>query len=276
MKIARFELGGEADYGALGEDGRIRPLKQIRAQGDLFAQPLTPAAELVLELDLVQLLAPIPHPEKIVCIGKNYADHAQEMGGEAPELPIVFSKYNSALIGPDEVIRLPAISQQVDFEAELVVVIGKEGRNIPEAHARQHVFGYTCGNDISARDWQKGRPGGQWLLGKTFDTFAPTGPWIVTADELTDPQDVHLRLTLNGEEMQNARTNSMIYSVDFLIAHLSKFFTWRPGDLLFTGTPAGVGAGRHPPLFLKPGDELAVHIDRIGTLTNPVAADDAE
>ncbi|HMP78510.1 MAG TPA: fumarylacetoacetate hydrolase family protein, partial [Pirellulaceae bacterium] len=238
MKIARFDLAGDVDFGVVDEAGNVRPLKQVSKPCDLFSQPIGQVAELVLERDLVRLLAPQPQPEKIVCIGKNYADHAREMGGEAPELPIVFSKFNSALIGPDEEVCLPSISQQVDFEAELVVVLGKPGRNIPEGQARDHIFGYTCGNDISARDWQKGRPGGQWLLGKTFDSFAPLGPWIVTADEIPDPHNLGISLRLNGEVMQTAHTSQMIYTIDFLISHLSQFFTWQPGDLLFTGTPA--------------------------------------
>lgn len=216
---------------------------------------------------------PIAMPEKVICIGKNYADHAKEMGGEAPELPVVFSKFASSLIPHEAAIRMPAISEQVDFEAELVVVIGREGRHIARERAMEYVLGYTCGNDISARDWQKGRPGGQWLLGKTFDTFAPLGPWLVTADEISNPEDLDITLRLNGQVMQQANTSLLIYSIDYLIAHLSQFFTLRPGDLIFTGTPAGVGAGRNPPLFLRPNDRLEVEISNIGILANTVKED---
>lgn len=223
-------------------------------------------------LEEVSLLTPLPAPGKIICVGKNYADHALEMGGEVPELPVIFSKFASALIPSGAAIELPSISHQVDFEAELVVVIGKPGRNIPRSSAFQHVLGYTCGNDVSARDWQKGRPGGQWLLGKTFDTFAPLGPWISTPDETGDPGKLDISLKLNGQTMQSANTQLLIYPVDFLIEHLSRFFTLRTGDLIFTGTPAGVGAGRTPPLWLKAGDLCEVEISRIGKLSNPVVA----
>ncbi len=220
-----------------------------------------------------QLSAPISQAEKLVCIGTNYADHAREMGGEPPEIPVVFNKFPSVIVGPDSEIRLPAISQAVDFEAELVVVIGKPGKNIALDCAMDHVFGYCCGNDISARDWQKGRPGGQWLLGKTFDTFAPLGPAIVTKDEIPDPQNLHIQLRLNGQTMQDSSTSQLIFPVDFLISHISKFVTLTYGDLIFTGTPSGVGAGRKPPVFLKPGDSLEVEIENLGVLRNRVVAD---
>jgi 2-keto-4-pentenoate hydratase/2-oxohepta-3-ene-1,7-dioic acid hydratase in catechol pathway len=219
-----------------------------------------------------QLNAPISNMEKIICIGVNYVDHAREMGGEPAALPVVFNKFPSSINSPGGNIELPAISEQVDFEAELVVVIGKPGRNIPQAEALDHVFGYCCGIDVTARDWQKGKPGGQWLLGKTFDTFAPIGPMIVTADDIPNPHELDIQLRLNGQIRQSSNTNQLIYSIDFLIAHLSKFVTLKTGDLLFTGTPAGVGAGRNPPLFLQPGDRLEVEIDGLGILKNQVVA----
>ncbi|WP_075083015.1 fumarylacetoacetate hydrolase family protein [Mariniblastus fucicola] len=218
----------------------------------------------------VQLRAPIANPGKIICIGKNYAKHAQEMGSDPPSIPVVFSKFNSAIAAPGAEIVLPKISQKVDFEAELVVVIGKAGRFIDRADAMSHVFGYCCGNDISARDWQKEKPGGQWLLGKTFDSFAPLGPCIVTADSIPDPHQLEISLRLNGETMQHSNTSHLIFPIDFLIAHLSQFVTLEPGDLIFTGTPSGVGAGRNPAMFLKPGDRLEVEIEGIGTLSNQV------
>lgn len=219
-----------------------------------------------------RLLAPITGMEKVICIGTNYADHAREMGGSPPEIPVVFNKFPSTIIACGEDVCLPPISHQVDFEAELVVVIGRAGKNIPRELAWQHVFGYCCGNDISARDWQKGKPGGQWLLGKTFDTFAPLGPIIVTADEVPNPHSLRIELRLNGQTMQSSNTNQLIFPVDLLISHLSQFVTLKPGDLIFTGTPAGVGAGRTPPLFLKPGDELEVEIEGLGVLKNRVVA----
>ena len=216
------------------------------------------------------LAAPISNPGKIICIGKNYAKHAIEMGSEPPTIPVVFSKLNSAIADPGSNISLPTISEKVDYEAELVVVIGKQGRFIEQPDAMSHVFGYCCGNDISARDWQKEKPGGQWLLGKTFDNFAPLGPCVVTAEEVDDPHNLNIELRLNGETMQSSNTSHLIFSIDFLISHLSQFVTLNPGDLIFTGTPDGVGAGRKPPVFLKAGDQVEVEIEKIGKLTNQI------
>ena len=215
----------------------------------------------------IRLIAPIVKPEKIICVGRNYSAHASEMGSAVEDLPVIFNKFPSALAGPDSKISIPSISHQVDYEAELVVVIGKRGKNIHLDDAYDHVFGYCCGNDVSARDWQKGKPGGQWLLGKTFDRFAPIGPFIATQDEI-DPNELNICLTLNGESRQQANTRDLVFKIDYLISHLSKFCTLVPGDLLFTGTPAGVAAGRRPPEFLKPGDTTTVAIDGLGQLTN--------
>ena len=213
---------------------------------------------------------PIPTPEKILCIGLNYADHAEETGAAIPEEPVVFSKLAPALTGHQSPIVLPKVSDQVDFEAELVVVIGREGRNIPRDRAWQHVGGLTCGHDVSARDWQKLRSGGQWLLGKSFDTFGPVGPWVVTADEWRRPIELDISLRLNGEVMQQSNTRNLIFPIDHLISHLSLVTTLRPGDLIFTGTPPGVGCARVPPRFLRPGDVAEVEIERIGVLQNDV------
>ena len=221
----------------------------------------------------VQINPPLKKVNKVICIGKNYADHAREMGGEPPEIPVVFSKFPSAIIGSGENIVLPDISSQVDYEAELVVVIGKPARHVSREQAMDHVFGYCCGNDISARDWQKGKPGGQWLLGKTFDTFAPLGPYVVTKNEIEDPHQLNICCRLNGEIMQSSNTSLLIFSIDFLISHLSQFITLAPGDLIFTGTPPGVGAGRKPPLFLQSGDIVEVEIESVGVLTNTIDAE---
>lgn len=214
--------------------------------------------------------APIRGSEKLICIGQNYAAHAREMGGDIPEIPVVFSKFGSAIAAPETNVVLPTISEKVDYEAELVVVIGSEGRNIAREDAMNHVFGYCCGNDVSARDWQKGRPGGQWLLGKTFDTFAPLGPMVVTRDEVPDPHQLSIQMRLNGETMQSSNTSDLIFRIDVLIEHLSKFVTLRSGDLIFTGTPSGVGAGREPQVFLKAGDQMEVEIEGLGVLVNGV------
>lgn len=220
-----------------------------------------------------RVLAPLHRPGKVLCIGLNYRDHANETGSPIPNQPIVFSKFSQAVIGPDDIIRLPAVSQEVDYEAELVVVIGKRAKHVRKEQAFQHVAGYTVGNDVSARDWQKGRPGGQWLLGKTPDTFAPLGPWLVTADEVGDPHSLRIQLRLNGQTMQDSSTKELIFGVDELIAHISQLVTLEPGDVIYTGTPPGVGVARKPPVFLKPGDTVEVDIEHVGVLRNTVAAD---
>lgn len=219
-----------------------------------------------------RLLAPVPDPDKVFCIGLNYRDHAIETNSPIPSEPVVFSKFSQAVIGPEENVVLPRVAHEVDYEAELVVVIGKRGKNISKENAFSHVAGYTAGNDISARDWQKGRPGGQWLLGKTPDTFAPTGPHLVTSDEV-DPHNIRIGLRLNGETMQNSSTKELIFGVDEVIAHVSKLVTLQPGDLIFTGTPPGVGVARKPPVYLKPGDRMEVEIEDVGILVNPVVGE---
>ncbi len=219
-----------------------------------------------------RLLAPIQNPGKVFCIGLNYRDHAIETNSPIPSEPVVFNKFSQAVVGPEDAVILPKVAHEVDYEAELVVIIGKQGKNISKANAFSHVAGYTCGNDVSARDWQKGRPGGQWLLGKTPDTFAPTGPYLVTADEV-DPHNIKIGLRLNGETLQNSSTKELIFGVDEVIAHVSQLITLQPGDLIFTGTPPGVGVARKPPVYLKPGDRMEVEIEDVGVLVNPVVAE---
>jgi 2-keto-4-pentenoate hydratase/2-oxohepta-3-ene-1,7-dioic acid hydratase in catechol pathway len=226
----------------------------------------------VYRADQVQLLAPIPDPRKIICLGLNYRDHAAESGASIPREPILFSKYATALVGPGQAIILPPVSQEVDYEAELVIVIGKGGRNLPADRAQSHVAGYTIGHDVSARDWQLRKDGKQWMVGKTFDTFAPTGPHLVTADDVPDPHRLPIRLRLNGRTMQDSNTDQMIFSVGQTVAYLSQVFTLEPGDLVFTGTPPGVGFARKPPVFLKAGDVVEIEIPGLGLLRNPVAA----
>lgn len=218
----------------------------------------------------VRLAAPVPDPRKVICVGLNYADHARESGVEPPPEPVIFNKFPTAVCAPDDAIVLPKISQQVDYEAELVVVIGEGGRNIGVENALHHIAGYCCGHDVSARDWQLHKPGGQWLLGKTFDTFAPCGPWLVTADEVPDPSNLKIELRLNGETMQSSSTAQLIFSIPEVIAYVSSVATLEPGDLIFTGTPPGVGMARKPPVFLKPGDKVEVEIEKLGVLHNDV------
>ncbi|QGJ72254.1 Fumarylacetoacetate hydrolase domain-containing protein 2 [Planctomycetales bacterium 10988] len=231
------------------------------------------SAESGFSADSSKLLAPISNPEKVICIGLNYLDHAKESGVEPPKEPIVFSKFPSTIIGPEAPILLPAASEEVDFEAELVVVIGKKTKHVFEEEALASVAGYCCGHDVSARDWQLRKNNKQWLLGKTFDTFAPIGPELVTADEIPDPGKLAIKLHLNGETQQSSTTAQMIFSVPQLIAYLSRLFTLVTGDLIFTGTPPGVGMAQKPPRYLKPGDVAEVEIEGLGTLRNPVATE---
>ena len=220
--------------------------------------------------DKVQYHAPVADPRKIVCVGLNYKDHAAESGSPIPKEPILFSKFPTALIGHGETIVLPKVSQEVDYEAELVIVVGKQGRHLTSSNALEHVAGYAVGHDVSARDWQLKKDGKQWMVGKTFDTFAPIGPVLVTKDEVPNPHSLPIRLRLNGQVMQNSNTSQMIFSVGELLVYLSQVFTLEPGDLIFTGTPPGVGVARKPPVFLKDGDVVEVEIEGLGLLRNPV------
>lgn len=219
----------------------------------------------------VKLLAPIPKPRKLICVGLNYRDHAEETGSEIPAVATIFNKFATSVIGPGDPIVLPKVSTKPDYEAEFAFVIGKGGRHIAEANWEDHVFGYTIVNDVSARDYQRATT--QWLMGKTFDTFAPMGPWIVTKDEISDPHDVDVRMVINGEVLQNGNTRNLIFKIPYLISYLSSVFTLEPGDIVSTGTPAGVGAARTPPRWLKPEDDVVVDIPVIGQLRNPVIAE---
>jgi len=217
------------------------------------------------------LLPPIPDPGKVICIGLNYRDHALEAGMAIPAEPVCFGKFGNTIIGSGQTIRLPRVSTQVDYEAELVVVIGKRTYNVSKEQAFESVAGYCNGNDVSARDWQINKPGKQWMLGKTPDTFAPLGPWIVSSDEVGDPHDLTVELRLNGKVMQSGSTKEFIFGVDEVVSYLSQIMTLEPGDVIFTGTPPGVGMARDPQVWLKPGDEVEVSIQGLGTLKNNVA-----
>jgi acylpyruvate hydrolase len=219
----------------------------------------------------VTLLAPLPRPGKILCLGHNYKGHIGLGRTELPEYPTLFSKTPNTVIGPGEAIVVPPVTEQADFEAELAVVIGPGGRNIPEAEAMAHVAGYTIANDVSARDYQKRTS--QWMIGKSFDTFCPLGPALVTPDEVPDPYSLDLVLTLNGIERQRTNTADMIFSIAFLIAYLSAVMTLETGDLILTGTPAHLPADSDTPAFMRPGDVVEITIDRLGKLSNPVVAE---
>jgi 2-keto-4-pentenoate hydratase/2-oxohepta-3-ene-1,7-dioic acid hydratase in catechol pathway len=223
--------------------------------------------------DSLQLLCPIDRPGKILCIGLNYRDHAMETNASIPTEPVVFCKMPTAMIGPLDAIRLPAVSNQVDYEAELVVVIGQRVKHATASQAAQAIFGYSVGHDVSARDWQKGKPGNQWFLGKSFDTFAPLGPAIAVANSMEDPGQLRIRCWINGELKQDSNTRELIFSPSFLVEYLSQVMTLEPGDVIYTGTPSGVGVARIPPRFLQPGDAVEIEIDAIGRLVNSCIAD---
>lgn len=263
MRVIRYEdEAGVIRYGASRTDGSA-----LRIAGDIFG-----AFEVTKEPAAVsRLLAPVA-PTNVLCIGRNYRRHAEEGGVPAPEHPIVFMKATTAVQDPGAPIVLPRHlrSDEVDFECELAVVIGKRCTNVTQERALDYVLGYTCANDVSARDWQDRWGGGQWWRGKSFDTFAPLGPCLVMTDEIPDPSTLRVRLVLNGEVMQDGLTADMIFDVPTLIAFLSGDTTLLPGTVILTGTPHGIGAARSPKVFLTPGDTVTVEIDRIGSLTNPV------
>lgn len=225
-----------------------------------------------IPLQRVRLLAPLLHPGRIFCVGLNYRDHAIESKMEIPRVPTVFMKFPSAVIGPEQTVRIPSMTQQPDYEVELAIVIGKGGKKIPKDRWEEHVFGYTILNDVSARDVQLATS--QWTLGKSFDTFCPIGPAIITRDEVGDPHRLDIRLSIGGEILQHSNTRELIFKAPELIAYLSSITALRPGDIISTGTPAGVGLGRNPQRWLKPGETMVAEIEKLGQLSNPVAAGD--
>ncbi len=289
MKLGRFKMGeriftgivrGEAVID-LGKTAGIMP--EFQKCESVFSQVrplLTHINDLVLMLAAanqnyvsypladLKILPPISDPDKIICIGLNYNEHAAESEMDLPEEPVFFCKFKSSIIGPEEAIIIPKVSNQIDYEAELAVLIGQPGKHIPEAQAMEHVAGYTAFNDVSARDLQF--RGGQWIKGKALDTFAPLGPFIVTKDEIPDPHSLKIGLELNGRRMQDSSTDKLIFNIPRLIAFLSQLFTLETGDIIATGTPSGVGFTRQPPVFLKHGDEVRVVIEQVGELVNPV------
>ncbi len=224
----------------------------------------------IMALSSLELGPPVPDPDKIVCLGLNYRDHATEAELPVPEVPVLFAKFRNALIGPQSPIALPRISEAIDYEGELAVIIGRRCKDISAAHALEYVAGYAAFNDISARDLQIQTS--QWMAGKALDTFAPMGPGIVPASEISNPQDLWLSTWVNGERVQYAHTSEMIFSVAEAIAYISSLMTLEPGDIIATGTPSGIGAKRTPPLFLKAGDIVEVEIESIGRLRNTVIA----
>jgi acylpyruvate hydrolase len=241
---------------------------EVLAKGALNAAEFRERGVL-FRLDEVRLAPPVPRPAKIICLGRNYRAHAAEANMEVPKVPELFSKYLNTLIGHGDAIVIPPTTTQVDYEAELAVVIGKRGRHIVEADAMSYVAGYTIFNDVSARDYQFRTS--QWMAGKTFDTFGPMGPWITTRGDIPDPHALGIRLEIGGEVLQDGTTADLIFSVPAVIAYISTIVTLEPGDVISTGTPAGVGFVRKPPRFLQAGESVRITIDGIGTLENPVA-----
>jgi acylpyruvate hydrolase len=252
-----------------GEEAMKRCSRLASYLGDLPAESYP--ADYSIPLPEAKLAPPVPDPQKIICIGMNYKDHCEEQKKPLPEKPILFAKFPTALIGHKDAIVKPLLSDQVDYEAELAVVIGKRGRNIAEEDALSHVAGYTIMNDVTARDIQFSD--GQWVRGKTFDTFAPMGPYLVTREEVPDPQNLGIRLTVNGELRQDSSTANMVFPVAFLVSYISNVCTLLPGDIISTGTPGGVGVFRAGgAVFLKEGDVVSIEIEKLGTLENRVEA----
>ena len=264
MKIVRYQTPAGPAWAEQRADGHYR------IEGDLFG--FWSATDRRVEIGAGDLLAPVA-PANLLCVGLNYRRHAEETGAPIPSHPVLFFKATSAVQHPGRPIEIPAhlASEKVDYECELAVVIGKTAKNVPRARALEHVLGYTCANDVSARDWQhKDRGGTQWCRAKTFDTFCPLGPVLVTADEIPNPNALAMKTTVSGEVLQDWNTGDMIFDVPALIEFLSGSTTLLPGTVILTGTPQGVGMARTPPRWLRPGDTVTVEIEKIGPLTNPV------
>ncbi|MGA2438132.1 MAG: fumarylacetoacetate hydrolase family protein [Acidobacteriaceae bacterium] len=282
MRLVTFVEGDKAPRPGLVVDGGVFDLDAegfqdaitfLGAQGSVQADVAGAAtrSRTRIALEQVRLLAPVPRPPRLFGIGVNYAEHAAESGTRMRDVPTVFLVLSSAVVGPGADVVLPRASSQVDYEAELAVVIGKAGHRIAASEWEEHVFGYTMMNDVSARDVQ--RATSQWTLAKSFPTFAPMGPWVVTKDEITDPHRLGISLTIGGERLQDSNTSQMIYKIPALIEYLSGIVPLEVGDVISTGTPAGVGMGRTPQRWLKAGEEMVVAIEGIGELRNPVVGE---
>ena len=283
MQLVTFQQNGSAKPGAILGDkivgleaaGFSTMLHLIRGGSEALQRVKAclnnPPKDEMIPLAGARLLAPLSNPPKIVCVGLNYRDHARECNAEIPTVPTLFSKYTTSIIGPGEAIVLPKNSKEPDYEAEFAVVIGKGGRYISKNRWRDHVFGYTNLNDVSARDYQMATS--QWMVGKTFDTFAPMGPAIVTSEEVADPQALDIQMIVNGEVLQSSNTSQMVFGIPELIEYISSVFTLEPGDVISTGTPAGVGEAKTPPRWLRPGDRVVVRISGIPELHNEVRAE---
>jgi 2-keto-4-pentenoate hydratase/2-oxohepta-3-ene-1,7-dioic acid hydratase in catechol pathway len=262
-------LAGSEDVTPLWSDAGSRLLFQLHDM--LRVSGVPPEWEKYCEATAsCHWLPPVAAPEKIICVGLNYREHVTETHAKVPEVPVLFSKFNTALVGASGPVVLPANSSQVDYEAELAIVIGREARHVPPQEALSYVGGYMVMNDVTARDWQfRAR---QWLTGKSFDTFAPVGPCLVTPDEIPDPHSLRISLRLNGKTMQDSSTRDLIFGIPALISHVSQIFTLKPGDIISTGTPPGVGYVRQPPVFLRAGDVVEISIEGIGIIRHACVA----
>jgi 2-keto-4-pentenoate hydratase/2-oxohepta-3-ene-1,7-dioic acid hydratase in catechol pathway len=267
MKIAQFYDKGHIRLGIIDNTNLI-PLDFNGEMIDFIkTKPDGKYSGKAMELDSITLAPPVRSPSKIVAMGLNYIDHIQESKGEIPKIPLLFAKFPNSLIGHKDVINWDvSLTKKVDFEAELAVIIGKKTYKCSETEAMDAIFGYTCANDVSARDLQFGD--GQWVRGKSLDTFCPLGPWITTTDDIPDPHALNIRSFLNGNIMQNSNTSMMIFKIPEIISFLSRNFTLLPGDIILTGTPHGVGTFREPSVYMKDGDEIVVEIENIGRLVN--------
>jgi 2,4-didehydro-3-deoxy-L-rhamnonate hydrolase len=280
MKLLRYGKLGKEKPGILDSEGRIRDLSAHVS--DINGETISPKSLAKLRKIKIETLpivrgsprigACVNSSQKFVAIGLNYSDHAAESGMTVPPEPIIFTKHMNCISGPNDDVTLPPKSKKGDWEVELGVIIGTKAKNIKRADAMKHVAGYCTINDLSEREFQIERSG-QWTKGKSYDTFGPIGPWLVTADEVKDPQKLHLWLELNGKRVQDGNTSTMVYGVEYLVAYLSEFFTLMPGDIITTGTPPGVGMGMKPQRFLKPGDKMRVGIEGLGEQNQVVVRD---
>lgn len=287
MRFVQFERGGERRVGVEIRDGGdivdlcagdssipsdMRSFIEGGQKTLLAAKSVIDRGGSVIPRDSVKIVAPIYNPDKVLCVGMNYKDHCEEQNAPVPIEPVIFNKFPSSIIGPTEDLQYPEETQKLDWEVELTIVIGKDAKRVQESDAMNYVFGYTVAHDVSARDWQlePGKNGGQWLIGKAMDGFCPLGPAIVMKEDINDPHNLGLRCRVNGVTKQDSNTNQLVHKTAAMVSFISRFMTLRPGDVILTGTPPGVGVFRKPPEYLKRGDVVECEIDGIGKVVNKI------
>lgn len=287
MRFVQFERGGERRVGVEIRDGGdivdlcagdssipsdMRSFIEGGQKTLLAAKSVIDRGGSVIPRDSVKIVAPIYNPDKVLCVGMNYKDHCEEQNAPVPIEPVIFNKFPSSIIGPTEDLQYPEETQKLDWEVELTIVIGKDAKRVQESDAMNYVFGYTVAHDVSARDWQlePGKNGGQWLIGKAMDGFCPLGPAIVMKEDINDPHNLGLRCRVNGVTKQDSNTNQLVHKTAAMVSFISRFMTLRPGDVILTGTPPGVGVFRKPPEYLKKGDVVECEIDGIGKVVNKI------